>query len=203
MSELGEFIDSGILEMYVLGMTSKEEHQQVEQMAAKYPPVARELQELRRVLEKLGSIDPLTPPAQVKASVMAGVNYMKRLEEGELPEMPPLLSKKTGVEDFQPWLERSDFQLPEDAPDLYARVMGQNHDRTTSLVWARKDIEPEVHRHEYESFLVVEGACEVFVGESSRILRAGDFLSIPLNVEHSAQVFSQVPCKFILERVAI
>ncbi len=51
MEDLRSYIDSGILELYVLGDLLPEENNQVREMAAKYPEVKRELDEIERSLE--------------------------------------------------------------------------------------------------------------------------------------------------------
>lgn len=47
-----EFLASGLLEQYVLGLTTPEEDREVERFARMYPDIAQRLKELRRGIEK-------------------------------------------------------------------------------------------------------------------------------------------------------
>ena len=60
----------------------------------------------------------------------------------------------------------------------------------------------EVHTNELESFLILEGTCDITIGEEVHHLVTGDFISIPLHIGHSLIVTSNIPCKVILQRVA-
>ena len=60
----------------------------------------------------------------------------------------------------------------------------------------------EIHTNEFERFLIVEGSCDIQIGETVHQLQAGDFLSIPLFENHFVTVTSSIPCKVILQRVA-
>ena len=51
MEDIKAYIESGILELYVLGDVSPEERRQVEEMAVKHPAVKAELDEIERSME--------------------------------------------------------------------------------------------------------------------------------------------------------
>ena len=51
MEDVKAYIESGILELYVLGDVSAEEKLQVEDMAAKYPAVKAEIAEIEKSME--------------------------------------------------------------------------------------------------------------------------------------------------------
>ena len=61
---------------------------------------------------------------------------------------------------------------------------------------------PEIHTKEYERFLIIEGTCDIKIGDDVFHLKAGDYKEIPLFIEHSLIVTSDIPCKVILQRVA-
>ncbi|MDB5012510.1 MAG: hypothetical protein JWQ25_712 [Daejeonella sp.] len=100
------------------------------------------------------------------------------------------------------WLNRKDMLLPDDAADVYAKIIGNVPDVITAIVWL-KDLAPqEAHHTEYERFLIVEGSCEINIANEIYSLSVGDFLEIPLFKHHHVIVTSEMPCKIILQRVA-
>lgn len=203
MNDIQKYIESGILELYVLGLATDDEENEVYEMARKYPEIKMELELLQSEIEEWGHANAVEPPALVKPFVMASVDYLERLQNGERPQNPPRLTSHSTVEDFKPWLEREDMSLPKSAKNVYAKIIVHSPERTMAIVWAKDEIEAEVHHDEQESLLIVEGSCDVFIGEDVYHLTPGDFMSIPLHKKHSAQITSNVPCKIILERAAI
>lgn len=203
MDKVKAYIESGVLEMYILDMLTDAERQEVESMAAAYSEVALEIAELREAIETYGKSHAVKPPATVKAFIMATADYSERLQNGEQPGDPPLLSENSTIEDYAPWLDREDISRPEDAEDIYAKIIGYTPSQLTAIVWAKIALPSEVHHDEYEKFLIVEGSCELIVGEVVHKLSAGDFLKIPLHVPHYiSKITSNIPCKAILQRTA-
>lgn len=68
-----EYIASGILEAYVLGLTSAEESREVERMVAAYPEVKAELEDIRLAIESYSNSFEKQPPAEIKAKVMEAI----------------------------------------------------------------------------------------------------------------------------------
>lgn len=195
-----ELIESGVLELYVFGMATDQQIREVEDARGKYPLVNTELNLIHQRLENFGKAHAVKPPSLVKTVVMASVDYMERLRNGEDFEEAPLLTEKSKVEDFSRWLNREDMVLADVTESIYAKIISGTKARTTSIVWAKDFLEPEIHSNERESFLIVEGTCEVYIENQTYRLKTGDFLTIPLHANHSAKVTSDIPCKFIMQR---
>ena len=202
MTDVAEFIQSGILEMYVMGCTTAGETVLVEQMAVLHPEVREEIATLGLALEAYGLSNAISPPPTAEPFLMATIAYAERLKHGEEPAAPPRLSATSRIEDFNEWLQRPDLQLPEDFPGASAHIIGHTASVTTAIVWLGQGAPPEVHNNEIESFLIVEGTCSITIGEQVYNLQPGDFLSIPLHANHFVQVTSSCPCKLVLERAA-
>lgn len=202
MTTAKEYINSGILEMYVLGMTSLDETAEVIEMASKYPEISLEIEEISKALEIDAESKMSVPSETVKPFIMAIVDYTERLKNGEQMSFPPLLSKESKIIDFAEWTSRPDMILPEDADNLYAKLIGHNAEATTAISWLKSHSPQEIHTTELERFLILEGSCDITIGTEVHSLVAGDFLAIPLHIEHSLKVTSIVPCKVILQRVA-
>lgn len=198
-----ELIESGVLELYALGMATDDQIRDVESAQAKYPIVAEELNQIHERIEDYGKAHAVQPPALVKTVVMAAADYMERLRNGEKFLEAPVLTENSKVKDFSHWLNREDMVLADVKESIYAKIISSTDDRTTSIVWAKDRLEPEIHSNEHESFLIVEGTCEVYIDDESHQLQPGDFLSIPLHTKHHAKVTSDMPCKFIMQRALL
>ena len=134
---------------------------------------------------------------------MATLNYMKRMEAGEQPSNPPIITKHSSIADYAEWIDRPDLQLNQELKDAYAYIIGYTAQAMTAIVWLAQGAMPESHHEEYEKFLVVEGSCCITIEGKEHHLAAGNTISIPLFAEHHIAVTSNIPCKVILQRVAI
>jgi mannose-6-phosphate isomerase-like protein (cupin superfamily) len=200
--DLNQFLDSGILEMYVMGTASEEEREEVERMAGRYEEVRNELEEIGMVLGSYAIANTEKPHPSVKYLLMATIDYMERLKRGEQPGFPPILSERSTLSDFRSWLDRKDLDAPPDFEDIFVRLIGHTAQATTALVWIRKRAEAEVHDDEHERFLILEGTCVITVGAKEYQLVPGDYFAIPLHEPHTVEVTSARPCKVLLQRVA-
>ena len=203
MSPLSDFISSGILEMYVLGDVSPEESQQVENMAAAYPEVAGQIREIEEALEYYALIHAIEPHTTSKSFVMATIDYGERMSAGEKPLFPPALNEESTLADFAEYIDQADQQTDPDFTGIQASIIGYTPSLTTAVVWL-KDMEiSEIHTREVEKFLIIEGTCSISLGNQIREMIPGDYMSIPINTEHHVKITSQVPCKVLVQRIAV
>jgi mannose-6-phosphate isomerase-like protein (cupin superfamily) len=197
-----EFIESGVLEMYVLGQVTDREAKEVEQMATRHPEIRQELNMIEDALEKNARLAAVEPSPIVKAFFMATVDYTLRMEQGETPGLPPVLNKRSEIADYNEWLNREDMVAPEEFDGLFAKILNYTPQAMTAVVWIDGATPEEVHDDEYENFLILEGTCTIVIEEAQHHLVPGDFLSIPLYKTHFVKVTSPKPCKVLLQRIA-
>jgi hypothetical protein len=76
----GDYITSGILQDYCLGLLTNEEEIKVEAMCHQYPQVARELQLLRQALEKYAGSNKILHRIELRRAVWKNI---KKLWEEE------------------------------------------------------------------------------------------------------------------------
>ena len=69
-----EYIQSGILELYVQGTASSQEMQEVECMSHIYPEIREELTRLEQSLEKYVDLYAVTPPQDLRAKILANAS---------------------------------------------------------------------------------------------------------------------------------
>ncbi len=196
-----ELIESGILEQYVLGNASPKEMEEVERLAISDPSIRKEIDLISETFENLAFKNAIEPPAVIKPFLMALLNYMERMTNGEKVSAPPILNKNSKVSDFDEWLNRDDMVSPGNE-DVFARIINYSPEVTTAIVWIKEYAPQEVHDNEHERFLIVEGTCDIIVDEEVNHLSPGDYFAIPLFKNHMVKVTSSIPCKVILQRVA-
>jgi len=197
-----EYIHSGILEEFVLGLTSEAESREVVRMASAHPEVQREIEEISASLQVYAErqAPPVCPT--VKPLLMATIDYMERIRKGEWVTYPPELNEQSAITDFSEWLEREDMVLLDDFEGVYAKIIGYTPQATTAIAWLQYGSPEEVHDDQYEKFLILEGSCDITIDGTVVSLLPGDYLSIPLHKPHHVKVTSAVPCKVILQRLA-
>lgn len=80
-----DYLDSGILETYLLGDLLPDEAQEVETLAAKHPEIKRELEAIEETLELLAEKGAQTPPGRIKEQLMGKI--MSDAQTGSTPEI--------------------------------------------------------------------------------------------------------------------
>jgi len=197
-----EVRESGLLELYVMGALDVAEVARVEALLVQFPALNQDLAEIERSLLAYAQNHAVVPHGAIKPLLMATIDYSERLKEGELPSSPPILHENARIADYDVWLSRPDMVAPEDFEAMFAKIIAHEPEKLTAIVWMRYGAPGETHTDEYEKFLIVEGTCEITIGKVVHIMKAGDYLSIPLHVDHNVRVTSETPCKIILQRVA-
>ena len=196
-----EYIDSGILEQYVLGNASSGDSAEVELRAAADPAIRQEIETICETLEAIAMANAVEPDPVIKPFLMATIDYEERIKNGEPFSAPPLLNENSKLADYTDWLNRSDMVSP-GTDDIFAKIIGYTAEAITAIIWLKDYAPPEVHSKEYERFLIVEGTCNITVGDELNQLVPGDYFAIPLHKSHFVKVTSSIPCKLILQRIA-
>lgn len=68
-----QFIESGILETYAMGLASAEEAKQVADMVARHPEVKAELAAIEASMENFDQQNAVAPPAELKSKILAQI----------------------------------------------------------------------------------------------------------------------------------
>jgi len=197
-----ELLSSGLLELYVLGETESQENILIEELINLYPEIREELDCIEVALEKYASANAITPDPIIKPFLLATLDYIDRLKTGETCIAPPILHNDSSIEDYLPWIKRKDMELPNDFEEVYAKIISNDAQGMTAIAWIKTMAPQEVHYHEYEKFLILEGTCSIHIEDEVHVLVPGDYLTIPLRKKHHVLVTSAIPCKVILQRIA-
>lgn len=202
MRDINEYLESGILEAYVQGSLSQDEADEVERMAASNYEIRSAIDEIGEAIELYALSNAIEPASSVKPILMATIDYTERLQNGEAQSFPPDLCAGSKITDYDEWLTRPDMKAPEVIEGIYAKIIGYTPQLMTAIVWIKEMAPQEVHDDEYEKFLIVEGTCDIIIGDEKHQLVPGDVLTIPLHKNHLVKVTSPIPCKVILQRAA-
>lgn len=76
-----ELFASGLLEMYVLGLTSPDDTRMVEELARNNPDIQQEIDGLHKALENYAAQHAIPPPPGLKRKVLKRVNTLAELED--------------------------------------------------------------------------------------------------------------------------
>lgn len=82
-----EYISSGIIESYVLGLASNEEKKEFEQLCASYPALVEARNAFEELLEKTAVENAVEPPAHLKAGVLASVQQVSPIQQSKIITM--------------------------------------------------------------------------------------------------------------------
>src|SRR6185312_876165 len=197
MKNAEEYIKSGILEMYVLGLTSEEENLEIAKLADANTDIKNEIDAITTALIQHVEKDVKEIDPTIKPMLLATIDYTKRLEAGEKPTTVPILHGTSKVADYERWLNREDMVTPADYDNLFVKIIGYDAKAISAIVWIKDGTPYETHKAEYEKFLIVEGSCDIVTDTKVFSLVAGDYLSIPLHVRHEVKITSKIPCKIV------
>lgn len=202
MNTIENYINSGILELYVMGMTNAEESLEIKNLYENNLEIKNEIDEITNALHEFSSnLAPEIDPS-VKPMIIGTINYMERLQNGEEFMNAPTLSKVSKINEFKYWLEKPELNIYNEEDEIDAKIISATPEVTTMIIWLKNGAPSEIHDKEYEHFLIVEGSCDITIGEEVHSLIPGSYLSIPLYIPHSVKVTSEIRCKIILQRVA-
>ncbi len=196
---LKPYIESGILEMYVLGLLAEDEQKGVGRMLLVYPALKAELSAIEEALEIYAQKNAITPNAATGKLTLARIANLQKEKVMALNDLP-LINEHS---DYQNWLKLKANLKPIILTDgLHTQVLQHTDQVTQMLIVAEVNIPDEVHDLEHESFLILEGQCNCMINGQSTIMGPGDFMAIPLHANHDVALIStQVTA--ILQRVKI
>jgi len=202
MNTIKEIVESGVLELYVIGDLSDQKLIQIEQQISESKVLQKEVRAIEKAFEEYAFANTIEPDATFKPMQLAVTNYTTRLTYGEVPVDPPSLHAGSKVSDYKEWLDKTNMQEPDEYDSMHGKIIGSNEAKTTMIIWLKEGAPEEMHTDELEKFLIVEGTCDIKIGNQVHSLKAGDYLSIPLYINHTVTVTSSKRCKIILERAA-
>ncbi|ATP58766.1 hypothetical protein CPT03_21000 [Pedobacter ginsengisoli] len=89
MEEVKAYIESGILELYVLGQLNAQEHAEVEAMASKYPEIKQEIEAIEIAMEQYALQNAIQPSADLERKILDKIGATESREE-TIPVAEPI-----------------------------------------------------------------------------------------------------------------
>lgn len=195
---LEPYIESGLLELYVLDNLSPAERNGVERMLAIYPTLKVEILKIELALERYAKLQAVTPSTILEDIVINRILNLSKTEILDISNLPLI----NGDSDYQKWQTLIDTLSIEPLSDRTVKVLRHDAEVTQMLIISTTDIEEEIHENEHESFLILAGTCKCTIGDHVRFMKAGDFMQIPLYIPHDVEILSE-QVTAILQRVKL
>lgn len=193
-----EYIESGVLEQYCLGVLPGENMQEVDLLCDRYPELAAERRSIEQALLRRAEELAVPPPAPLQDQIWHLLNNLNKEKQFNLSDLP-LINR---FSDYKNWLRIVQPLLPpKQEEDRILTVLQQTDKLVQMLVLSKTDFRNEVHVHEYESFIILEGECECTIGDHVFRLGPGGFTEIPLYTDHDVRIIT--PVTAILQRIAV
>ena len=186
--ELKEFIDSGMLELYLIGALSAEEVSFVESMQKLHPSISSELAKIESFLEEYAMRNAVELGSEMNSKmelIFTDLQAEEKLKSGEIPLISSFSNAKN-------WLEFVTPLLPEQPGEkIFQKLLRKENGIMQVLIVSTIDIEEEIHECLNESFLILEGTCICTIGDKSIQMGPGDFMQIPLFSPHRVAITSK------------
>ncbi len=190
-------IESGELEAYVLGMLDEEAAAAIRDLAAASTAVRSELEIIEKSLQEYVAIPEQQIPTAESLLEIIDSNEAAdaMLKEGEFPFLDRYA-------DAALWLQAVKHLTSENYQDTFTMIpLREDNESTLHYVQTTTNIEAEEHSNEKESFLILQGSCTCYVGNTTYHLKAGDFLEVPMYTQHDVVITSEVPVIAVLQRL--
>lgn len=97
VENLKAYIESGVLELYVLGDLSSEETLQVEEMAARYPEVRAEIDAIEQAMEQYAVQNAVEPSADVETRLFEKLGFSDLEEQEEVVSNQPVYTEEPKI----------------------------------------------------------------------------------------------------------
>lgn len=186
---VADLIESGIVELYCLGIATVEENMLVEQLAADSPELKKEITAIQEALALYAVAgSKLNPPAELKEKILSSLedhsSTTKQLN------LPPVLTAASEIDSWLEYLSDHNIVIPTMDFDLIMTDLPGTAAYFTYVVFGNPGavVPEEIHDGHDEYLLICKGECEMNMeGQKSRY-KAGDFLSISPGTRHTGLV---------------
>ena len=139
-----EYISSGIIEQYVLGLTTPEENQEVERMAASNTEVQKEIDSYRLTIESFTDLQKTNPPYEMKERILNAIREEKNKTSmhAVVSESHPVRSNVYSLAKYK-WLAAASIVLlliSVALNGIYIYKYSQTKDRYTTLLASQEQL---------------------------------------------------------------
>ncbi len=197
---LKTFIDSGIIEIYCMGIATPEEKQEVENMALKFPEVLQEITSIQAALTTYALESNPVPFAAIKQKIFTMIEH----ERQAAPGFPARLSANSSIEEWLDYIRVNNIDEPTDYEQFHLVNLPGNDVQSTYLVWAKKNATlEESHAEEDEYLFMIRGFCSITINGVAGFYQKGETAYIPKGAAHLAVALSHEPMLAVGQRIRV
>lgn len=194
---LKSFLESGVLELYALGLLDDNERLDVEIALVAHDEVRKEYDAIQKDLEDLAFSQRIEPSRHLKKVVVDSILNLQKENEMALGDLPLITKHSNHLN----WLKLTNgIKQLSFVGGRHIKILRADENVTQILVVSETDIPEEVHENEYESFLILGGTCQCTINGEVTFMGPGDFMEIPLHQKHDVAVINR-PVTAILQLV--
>lgn len=206
-NKIKEYLESGIVEDYCLGLLDDANSQQLMTFCESHLEVQTCLKVTQKSMESFIGSFKRKAPKSAKRIIKNNILDKLKLEKAKLIGKDQMLEEFIGISrhsNVNKWEHLiKDIKPPVGFDDIYAKPLFLSENRELLLIWARELVPEEIHDDMEESFLLLEGTVDCYVNDEVFSMVKGDFMQIPLNAHHKVVVTSKTTAKAIRSRVLI
>lgn len=194
-----EYIESGIIEDYCLGLLKPAEMQAVANNAEEHEEIRKAIATYEDALVKYAAALAVEKPAGLKRKVFELIDNLEE-EAAISADNIPLINKYSNADIWRNFVRphlSEKLTRPFIVHDLPAKNGVEQF-----VFWTHQDLPHETHDDEQETILLLEGRCRCFINDEVIELNPGDFLSIPLHAEHNVEILDG-PVLAVIQRVKV
>ncbi len=197
---LSDIIESGQIECYIFGLMDNSEQTSFEALMEQYPDLAAYVRQSEAALANYALQYARKPASELKHKILAHLKDSWAADNLVQSNELPLLTRNPDIEFWRKataGIEHPKFD------NIHLHTLRKDDTVEISLVWLSGLVPDEHHDDLIESFLILEGVCSCLVGDEEVVLQAGDYLEMPLHMEHNVRAISQQPVKAVLQWLKI
>ncbi len=198
MNNIREFVSSGIIEMYCMGLTNEEETAQVVHLATLHKSVRDEIEQVNEALSLYAANFQQQTSGDLRSRIMQGIDA-----DNSNTNLPPKLFENSSVAFWNQYLKENKIAAPAEFDPFYLADLPSDDKQYTYAAWAKQGASlEETHDGEDEWLFVLRGTCTMTVNGKVSHHKAGDVIMIPYNSLHKAEATSVEPMLLIGQRIA-
>lgn len=195
---LNAYIESGILELFVLDLLDETDRADVLSLLVLFPALQEEVERIESTLETFAHSIAIDPSAALKRRIQTSLADAIKEQEMDIDHLV-LINEHS---DYRNWLRLVAEHFPVAfEKDNYFKVLRSENGVTQVLIVSTADIEEGAHDELRESFLILKGECRCTFGEDSFYLGPGGYTQVPLHQYHKVEMTSG-PVMAIMQRVS-
>lgn len=196
---VNDYISSGVIEDYCLGLLNPEESDRVLQQAALIPEVKSLIEHYEQALLEYATENAFALSKNNKVKILGTLINIKAEAAASTSDLP-LLNKYSSHDN---WLKIVKSVLPEKLEeDMFVHQLRSDNGIEQILIWSKIDYPDEVHDNEEECFIILQGRCRCYVEDEVIELGPGEFFSIPMHKHHDVKVL-EGPVMAVVQRIKV